>query len=83
MGYTIGMKTAISIPDAVFEGVDRLARRTKRSRSRIVSEALVEYLARHSDDDVTAMLNEAVAEVEPYDQFLVASARSTFERSDW
>ena len=38
---------AVSIPDDVFEGAERLARRTNRSRSRLFSDALKEYLARH------------------------------------
>ena len=38
-GYTLSMKTAVSIPDDVFEGAERLALRTKRSRSRIFSDA--------------------------------------------
>ena len=34
------MKTAVSIPDDVFESAERLARRTKKSRSRLFSDAL-------------------------------------------
>jgi len=34
-GHTKSMKTAISIPDDVFEGAERLARRTKKSRSQL------------------------------------------------
>jgi len=32
-GDTLGMKTAISIPNDPFDGAERLARRTRRSRS--------------------------------------------------
>ena len=39
-GYTQGMKTAVSIPDEVFEKVERLARRARRSRSEVFSAAL-------------------------------------------
>ena len=52
-GYTNGLKTAISIPDAVFEGAERLARRTRKSRCQLFSDALREYLARHAADEVT------------------------------
>jgi metal-responsive CopG/Arc/MetJ family transcriptional regulator len=38
------MKTAVSIPDALFEKVERLARREKRSRSELFSAALREYV---------------------------------------
>ena len=47
------MKTAISIPDEVFEGAERLARRTRKSRSQLFSDAVREYAARHGSDDVT------------------------------
>src|SRR5579883_1096225 len=39
-GYTIGMKTAVSIPADVFESAERLARRTRKSRSQLYSEAV-------------------------------------------
>jgi metal-responsive CopG/Arc/MetJ family transcriptional regulator len=47
------MKTAVSIPDDVFEGAERLARRTKKTRSQLFSDAIKEYLARHAPEDVT------------------------------
>jgi predicted CopG family antitoxin len=48
-----GMKTAISIPDDVFAGAERLAKRTKKSRSQLFSDAVREYLARHTAEEVT------------------------------
>ncbi len=42
------MKTAVSIPDQVFEKVERLARRARRSRSEVFSAVLSEYVARHA-----------------------------------
>ena len=47
------MKTAVSVPDDIFEGAERLARREGRSRSEVYSAALREYVARHSPDEVT------------------------------
>ena len=43
---TEGMKTAVSFPDEVFDGAERLAKRTKKSRSRLFSDAVREYRAR-------------------------------------
>lgn len=78
------MKTAVSIPDDVFEGAERLARRTKRSRSRVFSEALKEYLARHSPEEVTDTMNKACAEIgELEDPFVSSAARRILERSEW
>ncbi len=48
VGYTKSMKTAISIPDDVFKVAERLARRTKKSRSQLFSDAVREYVARHA-----------------------------------
>jgi metal-responsive CopG/Arc/MetJ family transcriptional regulator len=78
------MKTAISIPDDLFEGAERLARRTKKSRSRLFRDALQEYLARHTPDQVTEAMNNALAEVGAADdRFVSSSARRILERSEW
>ncbi len=78
------MKTAVSIPDDIFRRAERLARRTKRSRSRLVAEALDEYLARHGTDEVTQAMNETVRAVgEPAEAFVTAAARETLRRSEW
>ena len=78
------MKTAVSIPDDVFEGAERLARRTKRSRSRVFSEALKEYLARHSPEEVTEAMNRACSEIgELQDRFVSTATRRILERVEW
>jgi antitoxin MazE6 len=78
------MKTAISIPDGVYEGAERLARRTKKSRSRLFSDALKEYLARHAPDEVTEAMNRACAEAgELRDPCVAAAARRTLGRTEW
>ncbi len=78
------MKTAVSIPDDVFEGAERLARRTNRSRSRLFSDALKEYLARHTPDKVTEAMNTTLAQIgEEKDSFVSSAARTVLERSEW
>jgi metal-responsive CopG/Arc/MetJ family transcriptional regulator len=78
------VKTAVSIPDEVYQRAERLARRTKKSRSRLVSDALREYLARHAPDEVTAAMDRACAEVAgSRDDFASAAARRILERSEW
>jgi metal-responsive CopG/Arc/MetJ family transcriptional regulator len=65
------MKTAVSIPDDVFDKVERLARREGRSRSEVFSAALAEYLARHAPDEVTDAMNRVCAEIgEQHDGFV-------------
>jgi hypothetical protein len=84
LGYAPGMKTAVSIPDEVFENVERLARRMKKSRSELFSHALAEYLARHAPDQVTESMNQVCSEIgsEP-DPFVSAASRRLLERSEW
>jgi len=78
------MKTAVSIPDEVFNRAERLARRTKRSRSRLFSDALKEYLERHTPDEITEAMNKVCAELgETRDGFLASAARRTLKRSEW
>lgn len=78
------MKTAVSIPDDLFKGAERFARRTKKSRSRLFSEALQEYLARHAADEVTEAMNRVCAELgETKNPFVSAAARRVLERSEW
>jgi len=78
------MKTAVSIPEDIFERAERLARRSKKSRSRLFSDALREYVARHASDEVTEAMNRVCDEVgEARDPFISAAARRLLERSEW
>ena len=52
------MKTAISIPDPLFNAVERLARRLGISRSEVFQRAVKEFLGNHKDKGVTEALNE-------------------------
>jgi Arc/MetJ-type ribon-helix-helix transcriptional regulator len=78
------MKTAVSIPDDVFEKVERFARRQRRSRSEVFSAALREYMARHAPDEVTEAINRAVDEIgDQTDEFVAAAARRVLEKTEW
>jgi metal-responsive CopG/Arc/MetJ family transcriptional regulator len=52
------VKTAISIPDNVFEAAEQLAKRLGKSRSELYSAAIANYLEQHRQDGVTERLNE-------------------------
>ncbi len=52
------MKTAISIPEAVFHSAEQLARRLDVSRSELYSRAVSDLVAKHSDEVVKSRLNE-------------------------
>jgi antitoxin MazE6 len=78
------MKTAVSIPDDIYDGAERLARRARKSRSRLYSDALKEYMARHAPDEVTEAMNRACAQTGgKSDAFVSAAARRTIEKSEW
>ena len=51
------MRAAVSIPDEIFEKVERLAAGEQRSRSdEVYSAALREYVARHAPDENIVVL---------------------------
>ena len=84
LGYTIGMKTAVSVPDTVFERAEKLARRMRKSRSQFYSDALVEYVARHDPAAVTAALDALYEEEDSKpDPFVLESARRVLRSTDW
>ena len=78
------MKTAVSIPDEIFEKVERLAERERRSPSEVYSAALGEYVARHAPDEVTDAMNRVCDQVgsEP-DEFLAVATRRVLQRVEW
>jgi predicted transcriptional regulator len=77
------MKTAISIPDDVFEDAERLARRLGHSRSQLYSRALREFVARHEPDHVTAVLDEMCTGELAADVFVARAGRRAIERTEW
>ena len=58
------MKTAISIPDDVFEAAEIVARRTGMSRSQFFVVAVKEFLRQHGDKGVTEQLDEVYSKAE-------------------
>jgi metal-responsive CopG/Arc/MetJ family transcriptional regulator len=78
------MKTAVSVPNEVFERADRLAKRLEVSRSELYSRALREYLARHSADEVTQALDQLCEELDTSsDEFVREASRRVLEATEW
>ena len=78
------MKTAVSVPNDVYERAEALARREKRSRSDVYSAALREYVARHDPDEVTVTLDDVLRQVGgAADPFVARAARRTVETVEW
>jgi metal-responsive CopG/Arc/MetJ family transcriptional regulator len=53
------VKTAVSLPEDVFERAEVLARTLRTSRSRLYALALEEYLRRHEEDLLLERINAA------------------------
>ena len=80
----MSMKTAISIPDDLFDSADELARRMGMSRSRLYAEAVSEYVAKHRDQDVTRRLDEVYGEADSGLPEAIRSAQGrSIDRSEW
>ncbi|MFI5379317.1 MAG: hypothetical protein ACHRHE_08470 [Tepidisphaerales bacterium] len=78
------MKTAISVPDGVFREADRHARKMGKSRSELYSQAMSEYLLRHTPDAVTESMNKVCDRIggEP-DIFATAASRHLLRKETW
>jgi metal-responsive CopG/Arc/MetJ family transcriptional regulator len=78
------MKTAISLPKDVFEKAERLAKRARKSRSQLYCEAIREYLARHSPDELTEALDRVIEQNgQPEEKFVTLASAQTLARVDW
>ena len=78
------MKTAITVPDGLFRQAEQYARRVKKSRSHVYSEAVAEYLARRVPDAVIEAMNDACGRLgDEGDDFAVAASRRVLRRATW
>jgi metal-responsive CopG/Arc/MetJ family transcriptional regulator len=78
------MKTAISLPDELFSAADSLADRLGVSRSELYAKALAEYVAKHSDEEVTGLLNALyVDELSRLDPSFRRAQRESLGREEW
>ena len=78
------MKTAISIPDSIFEAAEKLAKRFGISRSQLYANAVAEYLRDHQKDGVTEKLNEIYEkESSVLDPIFLALQFSSLQKDEW
>jgi len=78
------MKTAISLPDDLFESADALAGRLGISRSQLYATALAEYVAKHRTARVTERLNAVyLAETSRLDRSIDKAQRRRAKSSEW
>jgi metal-responsive CopG/Arc/MetJ family transcriptional regulator len=78
------MKTAISLPDPLFEAVSGLASRLGISRSELFQRAVERLLCEYDDRGVTEALNRVYAETSAaVDPALASMQARSLPNEDW
>lgn len=78
------MKTAISIPDEVFEAADRTAKKLGVSRSELYATAVHEYVKRYRIENITSRLNEVYSSNDSsLDANIKLLQSKTIAKEDW
>ena len=79
------MKTAVSLPNDLFERAERAAAQIGVNRSQLYARALSNFLANLEPDPVTERLNELAGEhsVESRAAQSAAAARSLIDSEGW
>jgi metal-responsive CopG/Arc/MetJ family transcriptional regulator len=78
------MKTAISVPDELFNEAESLASRLKLSRSALYAAALEEFIGRHRAKRVSERLDAVYStDVSDVDPAVAKAHRKVLKRSDW
>lgn len=78
------MKTAVSLPDEVFEAAEGVRERLGLNRSDLYRQAIEAFIATHSEDVVTLSWQKVLDEEGHEDATMVTElARETFERNPW
>ena len=71
------VKTAVSIDQDLFRRWDALARKRRIPRSKLLSQALEEFLAQHDAEELTRRINRACAAAETSEEKRFRKAAST------
>ena len=80
------MKTAISIPDEIFEKAERAAKKLGVSRSELYAKAVRDFVERYRRENLTEKLNEvysgdeSISELDPH---LLALQAHSLKREEW
>lgn len=78
------MKTAISIPDSLFEAAERFAHDNGLSRSELFARAIQLYLQTYQRQNITDVLNQVYAEeASTLDPALAAAQTRVLLKEDW
>lgn len=78
------MKTAISLPDLIFEEVEAVAQKLGMSRSELYTEALKAYLRRYNQKQILSKLNQVYSqESSELDSVLAKMQFMSLPYEDW
>jgi predicted transcriptional regulator len=80
------MKTAVSLPDALFRRLEAIRKRFSLTRSEAVQRAVADWIAQHSAEDLTATIDRAVERLGPearLDPGAAQAQRDILRREDW
>jgi metal-responsive CopG/Arc/MetJ family transcriptional regulator len=80
----MSMKTAISIPDAIFEAAEETAKRLGISRSRLYTQAVERFVSEVQQADVTERLDQIYSEYSAtLDPALTGMQAASLEDEGW
>ena len=82
------MKTAVSLPDYLYEKAEETASYMGISRSKLFAVALEEYISHYNGIKVTEKINKALEkidqrELEPYQNVVLESVRNLTKNDTW
>ncbi len=78
------MKTAVSLPDDIFEAAEELAQEMGVSRSGLYSRAIAEFVTRHGHDEVRERLDRVYGDSgASVDAQLAELQRLTVGEDEW
>jgi len=78
------MKTAISVPNDLFQAAEETARRLGLNRSELYQRAMAEYLQNHGDAGITDALNTVYStEASSGDPVLGQMQKASLPRDEW
>ena len=84
LSYPWSVKTAVSMPDELFERAEAAARRLRVSRSELYAKAIAEFLKKQDGHAITDRLNDAYAgHPAKLDSSLQHSQLISLTKDDW
>ena len=78
------MKTAVSLPDPIFQAAERLARQLGLTRSGLYARAIAEFVAAREESRVTEALDAVYSEERSdVDEIWLQAQTDAIPRDDW